>query len=420
MTTALDSTYEALEPGPAQLYRRMALLPVPDLDIDLAAAACAVPAAEADRYLHQLADARLLEPQGQRPERGEVFVYDDAVRSHALCRAAEQESAVSDVEVLRRVADWLLFTATVAERLIAPSHRRCARDYSYQPLGIVDFENQEAALAWLDEYQAVMMATIRATAGAGMHAPTAQLPHAWWPWWHRRADTATWIEAHTIALAAARQLQDPLLVREIANTLGIGERMSEHWDEAAELFATVLALARADGDDLGAAQALHELGTTLEAAGRPDDAEPPLVQARELRKGLGDPRGVALTEISLGLVARSRGDQVRAQHLFGSARKTLVREHDEFDGARALAWLGRTRAAVGDYCAAAQLQQQAHEVFLRTGSPRWIARSLELLGDTAWDQQDLGAAADYYGQAVAVYETASPRDAQRLQRTRPA
>lgn len=417
VTPALDAAYRSLTPAAAQVYRRLALLPVPDLDTDLAAAACAITTADADRYLHQLLDAGLLERRSQQPQRGLILAYHDAVRAHALLRAAQEEPAASDAEVLRRTSDWLLFTATVAERLITPTHRRCSRDYEFQPPAVVDFDSQDAALAWLDENHAAMMATVRATAAAGMHAPTAQLPHAWWPWWHRHAELATWIEAHTLALAAARQLQDPLLEREIANTLGIGERMAHNWDRAVELFTTVLDLARADG--LSEAQALHELGTTLQEAGRPEEAEPQLLLARDLRVHLGYPRGVALTEISLGLLARSLGYHDRARGLLSSAHGTLEREGDVFDAARALAWLGRTHAALGDYTTAEQLQQQAHETFLHTGSPRWTGRSLELRGDTAWDQQNRTAAADFYDQAIAIYATASPRDAERLQRERP-
>ncbi|MFI9202772.1 hypothetical protein [Streptomyces sp. NPDC053048] len=61
MTTGLDRTYWNLPRDVARVYRRLGLLPLPETDTALTAAACNLPAGEADRALRALSAARLLE-----------------------------------------------------------------------------------------------------------------------------------------------------------------------------------------------------------------------------------------------------------------------------------------------------------------------------------------------------------------------
>ena len=417
VTPAIESAYGALRPRAAHVYRRLALVPGPTIDIELTAAACDLPTAEAEQLLRHLAAAQLLEVLDALPERGPLFQFHPAVHAHANACALHEGDAGS-APVLRRVADWYLAWSTAAERLLTPNHRPTARDYAY-PHEDARFATEASALAWLDEHHSNLLATVRATAAAGMHRSTWQLVHAMWPWWHRRAEHSAWIEAHTLALSAVEQCSDPLATREIVNSLGVGLRSAGHTEEAIARFNQALALARTAGDRLAQAQALHELGSTFHLSGAAAQAEAYLLQARDLRLELNYPRGAALSDISLGMVAYDQGAYDRASDLLSSAHAVLLQEHDPFDAARAQAWLGRARAAIGDYRTAEEHLHQAHDYFKDAGSPRWIAMTLELLGHTAHDQQHLQEAASLYDQAMAIYMAVSPRDADRLRTSRP-
>ena len=417
VTSAIENVYGALEPQAARVYRHLALMPSPTLDIDLVSAACDITTDAAEQLLRRFAATQLLEELDALSERGPVFRFHGAVRAHAYARAQQEDQGAAE-EVLRRVADWYLAWTTAAERLLTPNHRETVRDYAF-PHPDARFASEASALAWLDENHNGLLATVHATSAAAMHGSTWQLVHAMWPWWHRRAEHSAWIEAHSLALAAVRQCADPLAELEIVNTLGVGLRSAGQTDTAIGRFNEVLHLARAADDRLGIAQALHELGVTFHLTGGDAQAQAYLIQARDLRREVGYVRGAALSELSLGMVAYDQGAYEQASELLTSAHTTLVQEQDSFDAARALAWLGRARAAIGDYGAAEKYLRRAHVFFKDAGSPRWIGMSLELLGHTAHDQQHHQEAAALYDQAMVIYRTVSPRDSERLRTSRP-
>lgn len=415
MSTALEPAYFALDRETASVYRRLGFLFTADFDPDLTAAACAITPEAGCDALTALAFAQLLEDRGHHDGRGQVYGFHDTVRRHALGRAQREETDGAGQETIRRALDFLLAAATAAERRLTPNHRVLARDYTFPPAHALSFDTDGAALAWLDAQHSNLMAAIRTAYGARLHGTAWQITHAMWPWWHRFQHYGLWFEAHQIAHACAGMAHDAAAEREILNTWGIGYRGAGRYDDAVDCFTRVLDMARRDRDQASESQALHELGSAHHATGRSTQAQTFLLQARQLREAIGYRRGVALTDICLGLVALDAGRVREAVGCFTTARTALLAEHDQFDAARALAWTGRGHALLGDFTTATRLLRQAHTEFQEAGSPRWIARSLEMLGETAEDQDHHEDAAQLYTQALAVYEPISMRDTQRPQ-----
>jgi tetratricopeptide (TPR) repeat protein len=404
--------YDDLDPATAQTCRQLAGLAVVDLDAAVTAAACALHTATASEHLQLLLECGLLQDRGHDAVRGSILGFSDDARAHAVT----QDPGGDLGGVLRRALDWYLAGATAAERLLTPHHRHAARDYIHPPTPPA-FPDTAAAMAWLDAHHTNLMAAVRAAATAGLDGSAWQLVHAMWPWWHHRQDHQAWTEAHHIALGAVRRCGDRIGEREILGTWGIGLRSQggeEHCDQALELFYEGFVLAHADGDTLAKAQALHELGSTHHAAGRPSKAIPLLHQARDIRSALGYARGTALTDIMLGLIALDGGDTARAREHLATARRVLLQEGDIFDAARAQAWLGRALAVEGRFTLAETHLTEAHTTFLGCGSPRWVARTLEMLGQVAQDQSQITQACDLYTKALALFETVSSKDAVRV------
>jgi tetratricopeptide (TPR) repeat protein len=430
--TALNDQYHHLPFQAAAVYRRLGSLTVRDFDTPLAAAVAGLTwqtAADALSTLHSAGMIEPLETWDDDSVRGQVFQFHDSAREHAAQTFAQEEPADTD-NVLRRALDYYLDTATRAEHRLAPFHRPLARDYLYQPAEPIAFGTDAAALAWLEAVQASLDAAIAAAADAGLDSSVWQLTHALWPLLHVHHDYDLWDRTHSLALRSARICQDPIAELEILGTWAGGLRNAGRHDDAIEAYDQVLSLARAAHDARGEAQALHELGATHLAAGRPEEAEPLLVLAFQQRAALARAaaengnaqdqktfeRAVAITDVCLGqvrlLLRRPPSDAVA---LFASARTTLLALKDPIDAARALAWLGRAHALNGDLGKGGRFGRKAVAEFDRTGTRRWQARSREFLGQTLQTAGRHDDAAVFYREALVIYTPISPPDADRVQ-----
>ncbi|RLU82484.1 hypothetical protein CTZ27_29570 [Streptomyces griseocarneus] len=414
LMASLDDTYWRLPRGVARVYRKLGMLPLPETDTALTAAACNLPPGEAEQALRALSAARLLEDVADHPVRGRVYRLHDAVRPHARAQAQREDTDGTADEVLHRALDWLQTGATAAEQTLTPAHRRLKRELAYPPAQPVVLTQRAEALAWLDGQQTQLMAAIRAGHAAGLYSCVWMLVWALWPLWHYSQVYSLWFEAHELGIDAAQRDGVPLPERELVNTLGVGLRSAGRYDAAIEAFARVRAMAAAAADAAGQAQAVHELGVAHHGTGRRDEAHELLLTARQQRIELGDLRGQALTDIVLGEIALDDGRPDQAISRFTAARALLLQVEDPHNAARALAWLGRAHARSGDAQVALDHGRTAVEEFTRAGSRRWTGRSLEMLGQSTHEAGTPEAARGLFTRALSVYEPFSSGDADRL------
>ncbi|MFF2226995.1 AAA family ATPase [Streptomyces globisporus] len=427
VTSSLHVAYAGLPPTAARFYRSLGSLSFTiDVDTALAAALADLPPQTAQHQLQALHEAGLLTVKSESdPVRGTVYTLQDEARAHARGRAEAVATDGEREERTRRVLDYLLHTLTAAERLLTPEHRRLARTYRYPPPEPAPFTDTAGATAWLQAHAEHFLPAIRTAAAAGLHATTWQLTHALWCWLRLSHDHAAWSESHALAADAARADGNILAQCEILGTWGIGLRNEHRYDEAIEKFTDVLDLAHEVGDQRGAAQALHEIGTTHLAAGRRDLAGHFLGEARQLRHDLTvaaeDPaerrahrRSVALTDISLGelAIARCQGEEALAR--LTAARNTLLDLPDPLDAARALAYRGRAHALNLDFPTAEAEGRLAVEECTALGTSRWTARSTEMLGRTVLEAGRHTEARIVLQQARDLFAPISPADTERL------
>ncbi|MGW8376607.1 tetratricopeptide repeat protein [Streptomyces sp. ODS28] len=406
---ALDESYRLLPPVEAAVYRRLGVLPSPEYDLDMAAAAGGVPPGETVLAVRSLVEANLLEETG----RG-TYRFHDLVRAHAGQRALAEDSEGERQETVRRFADWCLHTATAAESLLSPSHRTLPRTYAEPPEPGTGFEDSAAALSWLKTHRDALMGALRHSAEAGWDSTCWQLADAMWPLFLRLRPADLWVEAHELGLAAARRAGDRAGENRMLTSGGAGLRNAGRHTEAAEWYAQALRHAEEDGGAREQAQALNGLGNAHLRTGRLDAAESAFSRALALRESIGYVRGAALSRVCLGETAQARGDEEAAVAFFTRARAELLKEGDAYDAARALALLGQARSDGGDPAGGAAHLRQALEDFRALGSRHWEARALEMLGRAAWQSGDQDAARDSYAQALALYRQFSPADAERL------
>lgn len=415
---ALDESYRLLPPDLARGYRYLGLPPVSVFNGPVAAAACAVPPEEAGRMLDELAEVNLLEDLGPDTGTGlDRYRFHDLTRAHAGRLAAREEGPTDRRDTVRRVVDLYLANATAAEALLSPSHRTMSRDYAFRPDQPPPFDGPSGALVWLDTETPHLMAALRTSVDHRWDTTVWQLADALWPLFLRLRPYDLWIEAYETGLAAAERLGDRQAVSRMLTSGGTGLLNAGRHDDAVRWFAQARDGARRDGDAGAEAQALHGLGQANRLAERLTEAADFFGQALELRETIGYRRGEALTRLCLGDVALAAGRPEQAVTFLVQARTDLLAEHDAYDAARALAFLGRAHggAGSGDHELAERHLVQALDEFEATGSQHWQGRVLEMLGETAEEHRDNEKARDWYGQSLARYAAISKDDAARLE-----
>ncbi|MHC5905892.1 tetratricopeptide repeat protein, partial [Streptomyces sp. S6] len=410
---ALQESYRLLPAELAAGYRKLGLLPVPFFSSAVAAAVCGTGSGEAERVLDALVEANLLEDLG--PDR---YRFHDLLRLHARERAAAEESAESVEHARRRAVDHYLSVTTAAEALLTPTHRTLSRDYAGEP-SPAPFTDAAGALRWLGEESGPLMAVLRDCARRGEDVAVWQLADAMWPFFLRIRPYDLWVEVHEIGLAAARRTEDRDAVSRMLTSGGVALYNAGRYDDAIAWAQDALDLARTPGPDSerarrAQAQALYGIGQAHRLAGRLTEARDHFVQALTLRERIGYRRGAALTRICLGDVALADGRPHDALPHLNLARTELLDEHDPYDAARALAFLGRAHALAGRHDTADRQLHQAVTEFEATGSVHWQARTLEMLGQGAEERGDTERARDRYTEALARYQPVSEADAGRL------
>ncbi|GAA1237203.1 tetratricopeptide repeat protein [Streptomyces rhizosphaericus] len=412
--SVLDDSYADLPDSTARIYRLLACLPVAVVDVDGAAAALDLSLRDTAFELAALAEARQLEELGEQHGRGVTYRFPDEMRGHAQRAAQAEETDQARVETVRRWLDWMLTTASRAERLLTPAHRVLDRDVLYLPNNPVPVWDEEGAQAWLTAHLEDIDPAVTAAEEHGWDAMVYQLPHACWPLWRSLRPLELMLDLHRRGLAAAQRLGHRSAVREMRTTGVIALRGLERYDEAVEWAEAALILARQDADRRSEAQALHELGLCHRARGEADLAVDALTKAIAIREEIGYPRGVALSRLALGQQALDSGDIDQALDALTRARTGLLEEGDRLDSTRATAFLGRAYAAAKQYNRAEQYLAVAADEFRALGSAPWHTRALEMLGQTAEDQLQHEKARELFALALNIAEAASPRDADRI------
>ncbi|MGW7352950.1 tetratricopeptide repeat protein [Streptomyces sp. NPDC054784] len=399
---ALDQSYELLPQDAARTYRHIGLLPTRTVGRHLTAAVCGTGLQDADHTLDTLVRTSLLEESAR-----DRYSFHDLVRAHAAQRgAAEGSPAPRTVD--RRFVDWCLATATRAEELLTPSHRTLARDYESRPLLPPPFDDEAAALAWLDEHRDMLTAAVRRSAGHGWHKACWQLVDAMWPIWLRLRPAEMWVEAHELGLDAARRAGDRDGEGRMLTSGGNGLRNAGRHREAAEWYHEALRQATEDGDERQQAQAANGLGNAYLATGDLPAARARFHEALRLRERVGYVRGAALTRLCLGETALADGNHRDAADHLARAHRELTEARDPYDAARALALLGHAHVGEGDRTTGVAELRRALEQFVDSGSHHWQARTWELLGEAALTAGDREEARRSYGRAHAVLARVDP------------
>ncbi|MFE0062302.1 hypothetical protein [Streptomyces sp. NPDC059003] len=422
VTSVVEQAYDALTDATARrAYRLLSTVPLAEFDTDTTAHALDLPPKQADAVLHELAEARLLEPLGERPGRSStVYRFHDTVRPHAQRRAQEEDANAAVERTVRGVAEWLLATFTRAEQLLTPHHRVLDRSLTriITPVAFDqgDGDERRGARMWVEAHMRDLDLIVREAAHRQWHEMVWQLVHAAWPGFHILRLLELSYDLHKLGVKAAEECGNPTALREMLTTGALALRGLYRYEEAAQWAERARILARAGRDRRSEGQATHEKALCAKGQGDRATAVALLHEALEIRVELGDRRAVALTRIILGQIDLEDRRPTAAIDHAGAAHVELRSLGDLINAGRAVLVLAQAYARITPPSSrqVSDLLDLADADFHAPGSLSGTAQLLRLRGDLAEQENDIDAARSHYTAAHTIYQQISPHDADQL------
>ncbi len=234
-------------------------------------------------------------------------------------------------------------------------------------------------------------------------------------------DPRTWFELGKLSILQgnARVAVDDYLVRalvaykrsrnlygeaETVNALGVGYGRLGQTTDAIEQYRKAIELRRKLGNRRGVATSLRNLANGLSLTGDFAAADAALQEARALNVALGDREGHAAIDNEIGLLAEERGDFPGALESFRAALQAWQQAGDAHGAAQALNNIGFAHYQLGNYGDAQVYWQQASEAYGRLGERTGRVRTMQNLGLLAMARGRWNEARGLLGQSLALSE----------------
>jgi tetratricopeptide (TPR) repeat protein len=366
-------SYDSLRAGrgrrgvnPARAFRLLGLWQGASISLQAAATLLGESDDDVADALEALVDVNLLESPAP-----DWYRFHDLLRFYATERAVEEESEQARDEAVGRLLHWYLATASAAADVVAPYRYRLPTVADEPAHPAVEFGSVEQALAWYDAERANVVAATRQAATAGLRDVTWRLPPTLFPVFNRRSN----------------------------------------WVDAVVTLRVALTSAREDGDRLGEAWVLNQLGFSL-ARMRDEESLGCLEQALGIRRQLGDAEGEAQTAIALGESYLKVHGPAAALEYFQRAADLLRPAGQTSLHGIALNNLGEVHLELGDLGAAADCFEKAHEIFSGINADYGLGFTLHNLGRVYLDLGRVDDAADRLQRALVVHQATGDQFAQ--------
>ncbi|MFF4977036.1 BTAD domain-containing putative transcriptional regulator [Streptomyces sp. NPDC001083] len=393
----LSTSYQALSPDAARLFRLLGLHPGPDIALPAAASLAGLSRSRTGALLTELTRGSLLTQHV--PGR---YACHDLLRVHATELVTAHDSDDARRSAVHRTLDHYLHTAHAADALLT-----CTRDPIVLPPAHPgttpeELTDHQGALAWFSAEQAVLLGAVgRSPAGFDTH--TWQLASTLITFLDRTGHWPALNTALTTALRAAQRQDDRSGQATSHRGLGFVESRLGHADaqyhytRARDLFGEL-------GDQSGQARVHQELGRISLGEGHFHEA---LAHARQALAHYRAARNRGGEAVALNHVGRYRarlGDHRRA---LADCRQALAlaEEIEDLDG-QAYAWdaLGYIHHHLGEEAHAVDCYRTALELFRRTGDRYHEAGSSADLGDAHLAAADLDAAHRAWARALTLFD----------------
>jgi tetratricopeptide (TPR) repeat protein len=382
--TVFAWSYRDLSPEAARMFRALGLHRGPDISLNTAAAACAVPARTARRALDILVGAFLVE--APRPGR---YQLHDLLRAYALDLARTTDPEVDRHETIDRILRWYIAAASQACEVLLPGEGFPVEVPAAAGPDPATFEKQTAALEWFETERPNLVANAQVAMGSGLSRRAWELAMTLSPIYQHYLMFDDWSVLSEIAVTAAEETGD---LPGLASALDVrGDYLFRRrlLDSAKAAHSRALSIREQTGDQGGTLQSLNALGLIG-------------LRTRELREAaayFADTADRALALGDLWWQSMARTNLAEAQIESGNAASALVilaplprffadlRQHS-LEG-NALWLVGWAQRLLGDLAAAQTAIDSALQIAENADNRAWEAHWLTeaarvhiALGDT--------------------------------------
>jgi tetratricopeptide (TPR) repeat protein len=405
--SALSSSYRALTPAAATMFRRVGLHPGPVVSLPAAVSLAGMPRSEVRPLLAELTRGSLVVESA--PGR---FACHDLLHAYAAEVAVVTDGEADRHAARARMFDHYLHTAWAADRLLLP-HRYPPVTLDPASTGTVPepLEDRDEAMAWFTTEHRTLVALTREAAATGFQAHAVRLAWTLCTFFQWRGHWHDQVVTQRVAVRAAGEIHDRLgqgrahhnLARAQAK-LGQAEDALRHYREASRLFGRC-------GDHEGRAHTHLGLGAIFEQQGDHPTALQHARQALELFRRAGNLPGQANALNSAGWCHAQLGDHEQAVAACQEAL-ALQQKIGDSDG-EAATWdsLGYAHHSLNRFDDAVACYRRAIEQRRELGDRYYESASLHRLGDTHLAAGDPAAAADAWRAALTILDTLGHADA---------
>ncbi|HEV2781583.1 MAG TPA: BTAD domain-containing putative transcriptional regulator [Actinophytocola sp.] len=393
---AFDLSYLALKPDEQRMFRRLGLVPGPDVTPAAAAALVAAPEPATVRRLDRLVAAHLVDC----PAPGR-FRLHDLIRHYARERCAADESTSDTTAAVRRLFDWYLTTTQEAVHLTHP-YSPHLEEHSGEP---TTFADRTQAWAWLDAERPNLTAAVGDALDRGLLTTALRLADTLRGYFGARAHLGSdWRALIHSGLIAAGKLDDDrgraamYLNHAIARyALGDLPGYLDHSRRAHGLASRV-------GWTKGAARALAYLGQGHMELGILPEALEFLERSHVLMAAEGSLPDLSHIYLILGFTYLDQGLLDEAVGYFGKSLE-IGRKLDSLPRqCSALHGLGTAKAQLGEAAAATASFTECLRDSRVLGNRDLEAISLAFLAELSAGAGDPAAAADLLARALAIVD----------------
>ncbi|WIX92570.1 BTAD domain-containing putative transcriptional regulator [Amycolatopsis sp. DG1A-15b] len=395
--TAFAVSYDNLPASTQRSFRLLGLLPGGDFGVHAAAAATALPLADARQRLEELVDINLL--VNRAPGR---YLFHDLLRQFARSLCAEEER----VEAIGRVVAYYLdlgYTAGQVAHPVGTEERRWGR----HPLP--DMTTAHEVRSVVDTEHVTIAELIDLAGEHGLSEQTAELASLFGPVLQRQGYLSEALAAYEAGLAAgvSREVEADLY-RGLGKSLITARRL----DAALRALRAGLALEQELGNDRGAGRAYCNLGIAHFRLGRFLDARTSLQQALTLLRKAGTPFDKAAALINLAATHIALGDYANA---ISAATKVLAQGpvlNNPHIQAVAFYNLGHAQLCCGDTDAALHNLERSKTISREIGATEIESRNLYTIADSHRQCREFTAALNGARAALILARRIGDRDIQ--------
>ncbi|HEV2636213.1 MAG TPA: tetratricopeptide repeat protein [Actinocrinis sp.] len=404
LVAVFDLSYQTIDDSQRRLFRRLGLVPGPDVDAYAAAALLGTGLAEAEQKLEDLVDHSLL----TEPEAGRYHLHD-LVREHARTRAAWQDPDEEREGAIDRLLDYYQYAAQLADAHLARLTPVYIPPVGKAPDHAPTIDNREQAEAWMHKEQPNLAAGAELSASRLRPVHAVTLSAAMRAHLHTHGPWAQATQLYEAAVSAARTLGDHLGEANALNNLGDVLQLTGDRLGAVDALERAIALFQALGERRGEANSLMSLGSVRERTGAYLGAAQAGERALDLFRALGDRPGEANAVTNLGILRERTGDYPGATEALHRALRLFQALDDHQGEADALANLAFVRQMTGNYPGATSAYELALDLYREAGDRLGQATVLGKLGTLLRETGDYPGALTRLEKAMELHRALGDR-----------